>query len=252
MSIAINWSGRCESYGDCRRSITYLHSGDAPFTSSNERFRLKNLEIDFAELDRRKAAEYQKLEAVIGFARTSGCRQRVILDYFGDPKAANCGNCDRCQPAGSTGIKTADQVVSANQVASVGSMQKVDQDALLRGIRVVLSGVTRMHGRFGKNLVAQMLCGSKSKKLQQWKLHRLSTYGMLAPMQQSEVASVIDALVESGLVSQREVDQRRPTVDITDAGKRVMKEVDPLPDSVQLKFTLARKLATVAQRNRIG
>ena len=31
-----------------------------------------------------KQAEYEKLEAVIGFARTSGCRQRVILNYFGE------------------------------------------------------------------------------------------------------------------------------------------------------------------------
>ena len=64
---------------------------------------MEQLDIDFDELNRRKSAEYEKLEAVIGFARTSGCRQRVILDYFGDPNAANCGCCDRCQLAGSNG-----------------------------------------------------------------------------------------------------------------------------------------------------
>ena len=200
------------------------------------------LEIDFAELDRRKAAEYEKLEAVIGFARASGCRQRIILDYFGDPNAANCGNCDRCRPDGEAAVRTGDEINASDTAA-----KSVDAASLLRGIRVTLSGVTRMHGRFGKNMVAQMLCGSKNKKLQQWKLHRLSTYGMLMPMKQSEVVAVIDALVESGLVRQREVDQRRPTVEITDAGKRVMKEIDPLPESVQLVFPIARKLAAVAR-----
>ncbi len=60
----------------------------------------KDLKIDFAELDKRKAAEYEKLESVIEFARTPRCRQRAILAYFGDPQAADCHLCDRCDPAG--------------------------------------------------------------------------------------------------------------------------------------------------------
>ncbi len=202
----------------------------------------EQLEIDFAELDRRKAAEYEKLEAVIQFARTSGCRQRVILNYFGDPNTANCGHCDRCQPAsGSSAIKT------GNKVSIAGQLDGVDSAALLCGVRVVLSGVTRMHGRFGKNMVAQMLCGSRSKKLQQWKLHRLSTYGMLSDLKQTEVVGVIDALVEGGLLIQREVDDRRPTIDINDAGKQVMHATQPLPASVAMTFPLAKRLAVAAR-----
>jgi ATP-dependent DNA helicase RecQ len=104
-----------------------------------------------------------------------------------------------------------------------------------------------MHGRFGKNMVAQMLCGSRSKKLQQWKLHRLSTYGMLSDLKQTEVAAVIDALVEGGLLMQREVDDRRPTIDINDAGKQVMHAIEPLPASVTMSFPLAKRLAIAAR-----
>jgi ATP-dependent DNA helicase RecQ len=104
-----------------------------------------------------------------------------------------------------------------------------------------------MHGRFGKNMVAQMLCGSRSKKLQQWKLHRLSTYGMLSELKQTEVVAVIDALVEGGLLIQREVDDRRPTIDINEAGKRVMHAVEPLPSSISMSFPLAKRLAMAAR-----
>ncbi len=202
----------------------------------------EQLEIDFAELQRRKTGEYEKLEAVIEFARTSGCRQRVILNYFGDPNSANCGNCDRCRPGASGGaIKT------GNKVSLTDSLDGVDPAALLCGIRVVLSGVTRMHGRFGKNMVAQMLSGSRSKKLQQWKLHRLSTYGMLSDLKQTEVVGVIDSLVEGGLLVQREVDDRRPTVDINDAGRQVMHATEPLPASVAMSFPLAKRLAIAAR-----
>ena len=207
----------------------------------------ENLDIDFSDLDKRKAAEYQKLEAVIDFSRTSGCRQRLILDYFGDPKAANCGMCDRCSPAsGAASIKTGDAVSLG------GPIEGVNAESLLCGIRVVLSGITRMHGRFGKNMIAQMLCGSRSKKLQQWKLHRLSTYGMLSELKQSEVAAVIDALVEGGLAKQREVDERRPTIEMSEDGKKVMHAIDPLPPSVHLSFPLAKRLAIAARHIEAG
>ena len=200
----------------------------------------ERLEIDFDELERRKRAEYEKLEAVIGFARTGSCRQRVILNYFGDHEGADCGTCDRCDSG------TADSVRRGSEV-SVQDVKGVDPAALLRGVQVVLSGVTRMHGRFGKNLVAQMLCGSKNKKLQQWRLHQLSTYGLLSSLRQSEVVSVMDALIEAGLLQQKEVDDRRPTIHMTDLGREVMHAREPMPDSVRMSMPLAKRLAAGAR-----
>lgn len=200
----------------------------------------EQLEIDFDELERRKRSEFEKLEAVIGFARTAGCRQRVILNYFGEADAGNCGSCDRCLPAdGSVG--------RATDVSVAGNVKGVSNEALLRGIQVVLSGVTRMHGRFGKNLVAQMLCGSKNKKLQQWKLHRLSTYGLLSKLKQTEVVAVMDALIETGLLQQREVDERRPTIHMTEDGRQVMRLETPLPASLTMPFPLAKRLANATK-----
>ena len=194
------------------------------------------LEIDFAELDRRKKAEMGKLEAVIGMANTPGCRQCVILDYFGESDSENCGTCDRCKPA--------DGSVGRGSDVSLGSpMEGVDAACLLRGVRVVLSGVTRMHGRFGKTLVAQMLCGSKNKKLQQWRLNQLSTYGLLSGLRQSEVVSVMDAMVGGGMLEQKEVDERRPTLHVTEAGRELMLSGTELPASIRMPFPLAKKLA---------
>jgi ATP-dependent DNA helicase RecQ len=52
----------------------------------------------------------------------------------------------------------------------------------------------------------------------------------------------MDALIQAGLLQQKEVDQRRPTVHITEAGRRVMLEKDPLPEAVRVPFPLARRL----------
>ena len=64
----------------------------------NRTAKFDDLQIDFDELERRKAAEVAKLDAVIDYARAPGCRQKVVLDYFGDPDACDCGRCDRCRP----------------------------------------------------------------------------------------------------------------------------------------------------------
>ena len=220
-----------------RGRAVHLVEHDIPFDRLN---------IDFDELARRRDAEYVKLDAVINFARANGCRQRVILDYFGDPQSRNCDRCDRCDPTGARSTT----VVKPKVVGD--PFKGADRDSFVRGIRVVLSGVTRMHGRFGKNLVAQMLCGSKNKKLSQWKLNRLSTYGMLSLLRQSEVVAVMDALIERGLLVQKEVEERRPTLHLSDPGSRVMHAIDPIEDSLGLKFPLIKRLAAAAKNIESG
>ena len=214
-----------------------------------------DLGIDFEELARRKDLEYDKLESVIGFARTARCRQREILDYFGDTHGGDCKMCDRCQPLppqlGVTASESLAAATTAAEVASKAASGKslpLDDPDLTRGIRVVLSGVARTHGRFGKGIVAQMLCGSQNKKIQQWKLHRLSTYGMLEALRQTQVTDVIDALMSAGLVQQVEVEQRRPTIQLSEFGREVMMGRVAVPPAVQLAYPLAKQLARVASK----
>lgn len=206
--------------------------------------KFEELNIDFEELERRKAGEYEKLEAVINFARTAKCRQGEILGYFGDTSGKACGSCDRCQPVNPRLLAAG----GGKTGATVERSSPTDDPNLCRGLQIVLSGIARTHGRFGKGLVAQMLCGSSNKKIQQWKLNRLSTYGLLSGMKQTQVSDVIDALTEIGLVSQQEVEQRRPTVVLTDLGKAVMLGREAVPSALRLSFPLGKQLASVASR----
>ncbi len=78
------------------------------------------LQIDFDELERRKAAEYDKLESVIRFARTSDCRQQVILQYFGETESQKCGSCDRCRPS-IEAVTTASNTGKTPKLNEIGS-----------------------------------------------------------------------------------------------------------------------------------
>ncbi len=222
------------------RAVHFLRR-DLPF---------EELEIDFDELARRKAAEYEKLEAVVSFARNGRCRQLAILDYFGDPNAQRCGNCDLCRPGQSPlagGAATTDRKLSSGV-----DIQGVNKEFLTRGIRIALSGLARMHGRFGKLMVAQMLCGSQNKKMQQWKLNRLSTYGMLSGLKQNQVSEVLDVICDAGLAEQIEVDERRPTIRLSPLGQEVMKGQAIVPPSLRLPFPLAKRLAACAAAHESG
>jgi ATP-dependent DNA helicase RecQ len=105
-----------------------------------------------------------------------------------------------------------------------------------------LSGVARASGRFGKGIVAQMLCGSKSAKLTKWKLDRLSTYGLLNYLTQTEVSQLLDVLMERRLVEQIDVDRHRPVLQLTDYGSQVMKSNAPLKGPLPLPGDLLAKL----------
>lgn len=193
--------------------------------------RFEDLAIDFDTLEERRNAEYAKLDRVMAYARTTGCRQMEILQYFGDPDAAACCACDNCRRVGSGGA-----------VAVAVSSGVVTDENVLRTVRIALSGVARTQRRFGKNLVAQMLCGSKSAKLTKFRLDQLSTYGLLSHLAQSEVSQLLDVLMEKRLIEQVEVERNRPIVQLSDYGWDVMKGNVPLQGPLPIPGGLMVKL----------
>jgi ATP-dependent DNA helicase RecQ len=182
-----------------------------------------DLGIDFDELDRRKAAEYAKLDCVTRYCRTRSCRQLEILQYFGDPNQKKCGNCDNCGP-------------------QRAKAQRENSPALVEAVRMALSGVARTHGRVGKNLVAKMLAGSESKDVTQLRLNKLSTFGIMSDLKQTEVAALIDSLITVGFIDQVENQKFRPLVQLTDYGADVMRGVVPLTETLTLEPQLLKKL----------
>jgi ATP-dependent DNA helicase RecQ len=192
------------------------------------------LEIDFEELDRRKQTEYDKLDEMVNYARTRRCRQREILDYFGDPTKGACRNCDNCKP--DAGEPTSSKATAENSASP--RHRPGGDERVMEAVRIALSGVARARGRFGKTVVAQMLCGSKSSKMTKWKLDRLSTFGLLGDLRQTEV----DALIASGLIEQDDVDRYRPIVQLTEFGGEVMRDTQSLHGPPALPPVLRKRL----------
>ena len=63
---------------------------------------------------KRKRIEKGKLDAILGFSESSGCRREVLLRYFGEDFSGPCENCDTCKNP----IETWDGTLEAQKALS--------------------------------------------------------------------------------------------------------------------------------------
>jgi ATP-dependent DNA helicase RecQ len=199
------------------------------------------LGIDFEELNRRKAAEYAKLDKMIDYAETGRCRQRAVLDYFGDESPGDCGLCDNCGGVRDVSLGGTSNV--GNNASATHKPAALHQH-VVEAVRIVLSGAARINGRFGKGLLVRMLCGSASKEVTRFGLARLSTFGMLQALKQPEVTAIVDALLRIRLLTQNEYERGRPMIEITEQGEAVMRGTVPLTQSLPVERELLDRLRT--------
>ena len=178
------------------------------------------LPLDRAHLREKAQRDRRRLERILDYATSRECRASFIYDYFAGTAAdetPSCGACDVC-----LGWR------------EVQGRPLSDPEVLQ--VRIALSGVARLSGRFGQARIAQVLVGSRAKELQRWGLHHLPTYGKLSALSQAQVQELLAVLLEAGLVERVSPHGARPgtfVLAITQAGRRVMNAEErpelPLP-----------------------
>ncbi len=197
-----------------------------PFRGRGVRMLSKGLKtlagvVDFDLIDSRREHELDKLETLLKFCQAKSCRRAWLLKYFGEKTGMKyCGNCDWChkQKKGKQVDATAPVTVDESEQESL----RPDEVIIMKKL---LSCVARMQGRFGRSMVVNVVRGSKSKRVQEFKLDALSTYGLLKDLSRDEVAQVFELLDTDGCIkTAREFRQ----VSLTARGIGVMKgEIQP-------------------------
>ena len=168
------------------------------------------LEIDREALEEKEGRDRQKLQSMIELCYGAGCRQRAILEYFGEEGAEECGTCDVCRSDYGTDRREPTE----------------DEDLV---VRKALSGVARMSRRtvegwkgiFGRGRIVQMLTGSKSQEIMRVRLHELSTYGILKKRGTAYLNELFHSLHDAGLLVTQRGDY--PLVTLTPRGEKAMK-----------------------------
>jgi hypothetical protein len=87
-----------------------------------------------------------------------------------------------------------------------------------------------------------MLCGSNSAKMEKLRLNKLSTFGLLSQLKQTEVVTLIDLLIANGCLDQEEIDRFRPVLRLTPLGGEVMRGKADVPPGLNVPRDLHVKL----------
>ena len=114
---------------------------------------------------------YTNLQYLIDYCNTNECLRNSILNYFGEEieegKCNNCGNC-----------------------LSESEMVDITIEA-----QKILSCIYRARERFGSTIIAQILRGSKNKRILDLGLDQLSTYGIMKEYTEVAIKEMIMVLV---------------------------------------------------------
>jgi ATP-dependent DNA helicase RecQ len=151
--------------------------------------------IDQSQDESRIPAELEKLQSMIDFCHTETCLQKFIITYFGEKDVAACRRCANCTDTRESSDVTVD-------------------------VQKVLSCVIRMGQRFGKTMIAQVLTGSRNKKVLEFGFDKLTTYGLMKGRNTKEISDFIEFIISENCLSVE--NGQFPIIYVSERGKDVL------------------------------
>lgn len=141
-------------------------------------------DLDYDALQAKRDFEMARLEDVIGYASTRGCRQAELVSYFGESvKGWHCACCDNCQGQDAKRPPQGKETVI---------------------IRAILQAVDEFDGRFGATRIAKLLSGDSGADTPGRSLSRSRSFGALSALNATRISRYIRALEEAGCLDRIE------------------------------------------------
>ena len=187
------------------------------------RLRRAQIEESNAPPERREA-DHARLNTLLGLAEATACRRRMLLAYFGEVSEP-CGNCDLCErPA-----KTFDAT---------------------EAVRKALSAMLRTGESFGTGHLVDILTGTLTDKVKQWRHDDLPTFGVGRELSKHAWQAVFRQMMGRDLV--RPDAERHGALRMTEAARPVLKGEQALTfraDTVERIATRAEPRALVSDED---
>ena len=143
-----------------------------------------------------KRVERSKIDSMLAWCESNTCRRRALLNYFDEPEAEACGNCDVCLNPPKTWNATEDA-------------QKL------------LSNIYRMGQRFGTGQIIDVLRGKDTAKIKQFGHQKLSTYGIGANRSDQQWRSIIRQLIVQSYLLVN--DEQYGAIQLTEKARGILK-----------------------------
>ncbi len=124
----------------------------------------------------RETILYKNLQYLVDYCHTNDCLRNSILEYFGEKITdSNCSNCGNC-------------------------LDKSEMVDITIESQKILSCIYRVQERYGLTTVIQVLRGSRNKKLLEFGLDNVSTYGIMKEYSENSLREIIMTLVSRGYI----------------------------------------------------
>ena len=160
-------------------------------------------DLEPAEAERLIAGQMEHLHSMRRYAQAARCRHAALSEYFGQAYGTeSCGACDVC--LGET----------ENFPDSTVTAQKI------------ISCVARVEGRFGVRHVCEVLRGATTDGIKRHGHERLSTFGLLASLDQRATENLVHQLLDQGLLARSVGD--RPVVMLNTLSWEVLRGTRPV------------------------
>jgi ATP-dependent DNA helicase RecQ len=162
----------------------------------------EQLPINFAEIEEHLTRGITRINEMENFVFTNECRWKYILKYFGEdvPDNFQCDNCDNCK-----------SFYSRIDLSSINIE------------REILKTIKEVNGKFGTSTIIDILRGSKSKKIQEYNLYNVSTYGFLSGIDKEKIKQKINELILQDKVEKTA--SLYPTLSLTRKGEEELENL---------------------------
>jgi ATP-dependent DNA helicase RecQ len=148
---------------------TLLFFSYADFLMRREMIQKSELPANFKEI------QYAKLDRMKQYAEAQICRRRIMISYFNETIAQDCGNCDVCKNPPSR----FDATIIAQKALSV---------------------VARAEEKVAMTMIIDILRGSHNKNLLEKGYQHLKTFGAGRELRSDEWAEYLAQMLNSGIV----------------------------------------------------
>lgn len=119
------------------------------------------------------AMDYDRLNKMEDYCRTTDCLRNYILQYFGEHPKAPCGHCGSCE-------------------ASKSRVNVTDEAS------IVFRTVDALGGKFGASVIASILKGSKAEQIVGRGFDKVLTYGKLSHQKLRDIKNAISSYAADG------------------------------------------------------
>ena len=168
------------------------------FYASGDRMKYMKFFDDKTPEERTRAI--QELDKLVDLAEINTCRRTAMLNYFGEKYPnANCGTCDNCL-----------------------STQNAETFDGTRLAQMFLSCAIRVDQNFGVAHIVDILKGSRGQKIDDFRHHLLSTYGVGSEYSKAEWKHYANEFRRQGLIFQDH--DHFSVVKVTPKGWEVLKQ----------------------------